>query len=564
MSKTRDTGFLGNVIKVDASGNVSFVSGSTTLATINTTGQLSGSSPVLSSSYALNADLLDGLDSTQFTLTSSFAAQTASFTAFTSSILSFTASQNILNGTYATTGSNTFKNPQTINSNLIVTGSITAQTLIVSTINATQSYSSGSNIFGNASSNTQTFTGSLLLTGSATFNGALTAGATTLNGNLEFASGYFINMPWASDTRTMWERYYSATYFQRISSNGSLRQLRIESNGAYGNASIVLDGQSNTTVTTTITSDKFVVVGASAFTSSAASPFTLYATDGSGEGHKIQWQTAYGPNRIVADIRGNASGAGGAFIIRVADTSATLQERLTITNVGKVTIPSGANGTSYFSMNYTSSNAGSREWAIGSDTAGWGSFSIGQATTQGGSTFSDKIIITSGGAVLIGRTTSGLSNGEGVTISGGSIQPETNGYVLYGNRTSSDGLFIGIRRNNVDVGSISVTTSATAFNTSSDYRLKQDLKEFNGLSIINSIKTYDYKWKIDSSRAYGVIAHEIQEILPYVVFGEKDEINEDETIKPQAVDYSKLVPILVKAIQEQQAQINELKAQING
>jgi hypothetical protein len=52
MSKTRDTGFLGNVIKVDASGNVSFVSGSTTLATLNTSGQLSGSSPVLSSSYA--------------------------------------------------------------------------------------------------------------------------------------------------------------------------------------------------------------------------------------------------------------------------------------------------------------------------------------------------------------------------------------------------------------------------------------------------------------------------------------------------------------------------------
>jgi hypothetical protein len=94
MSKTRDTGFLGNVIKVDASGNVSFVSGSTTLATINTSGQMSGSSPVLSSSYALNADLLDGLDSTQFTLTSSFAAQTASFTAFTASINAQTASIN--------------------------------------------------------------------------------------------------------------------------------------------------------------------------------------------------------------------------------------------------------------------------------------------------------------------------------------------------------------------------------------------------------------------------------------------------------------------------------------
>ena len=173
MSKVRDISNLSNIIKTDASGNVSFVSGSTTLATINTSGQLSGSSPVLSSSYALNADLLDGLDSTQFTLTSSFAAQTASFTAFT-------ASQNILNGTYATTGSNTFKNPQTINSNLIVTGSITAATLVVQTITSSVIYSSGSNVFGNNIANTQTFTGSLLLTGSATFNGALTAGTTNL------------------------------------------------------------------------------------------------------------------------------------------------------------------------------------------------------------------------------------------------------------------------------------------------------------------------------------------------------------------------------------------------
>ena len=163
------------------------------------------------------------------------------------------------------------------------------------------------------------------------------------------------------------------------------------------------------------------------------------------------------------------------------------------------------------------------------------------------------------GNVLIGRTTSGLTNGDGVTIGGGSIQPESTGYVFYGNRTTTDGLFMGIRRNNVDVGSISVTTSATAFNTSSDYRLKTDFKEFNALSIIDSITTYDFAWKIDNTRAYGVKAHELKQIVPYVVFGEKDEINEDETIKPQAVDYSKLVPVLVKAIQELKAENDTLK-----
>jgi hypothetical protein len=173
--------------------------------------------------------------------------------------------------------------------------------------------------------------------------------------------------------------------------------------------------------------------------------------------------------------------------------------------------------------------------------------------------FTQAMALLTNGNLLIGRTTSGLNNTEGVTISGGSIQLEATSYVMYGNRTTSDGLFMGIRRNNVDVGSITVTTSSTAFNTSSDYRLKQDLKEFNGLSIINSIKTYDYEWKIDNTRAYGVIAHELEEILPYAVFGKKDEINENGNIKPQAVDYSKLVPILIKSIQELEARIKQLE-----
>jgi len=169
MSKVRDISNLSNVIRTDASGNVSFVSGSTTLATINTSGQLSGSSPVLSSSYALNAtsasnaELLDGLDSTQFTLTSSFAAQTASFTAFTASVNSFTASQLVLNGTYATTGSNTFTGIQTINSNLVVTGSITAQTLVVQTITSSVDFVTGSTRFGTILGNTHIFSGSVTM-----------------------------------------------------------------------------------------------------------------------------------------------------------------------------------------------------------------------------------------------------------------------------------------------------------------------------------------------------------------------------------------------------------------
>jgi hypothetical protein len=101
-----------------------------------------------------------------FTVNGTDVASITSSAASITALNSYTASQNILNGTYATTGSNTFKNPQTINSNLIVTGSITAQTLVVQTVSSSVIYSSGSNVFGNNIANTQVMTGSVLITGS--------------------------------------------------------------------------------------------------------------------------------------------------------------------------------------------------------------------------------------------------------------------------------------------------------------------------------------------------------------------------------------------------------------
>ena len=153
MGKNQSASNLTNIIKQDASGNITFVSGSTTLMSVSSSGAVTTTGNVAgTASYASNAELLDGLDSTVFTLTSSFAA--------------FTASQNILNGTYATTGSNTFAGIQTVNSNLVVTGSITAQTLVVQTITSSVDFVTGSTRFGSLSSNTMQVTGSVLISGS--------------------------------------------------------------------------------------------------------------------------------------------------------------------------------------------------------------------------------------------------------------------------------------------------------------------------------------------------------------------------------------------------------------
>jgi hypothetical protein len=103
------------------------------------------------------------------------------------------------------------------------------------------------------------------------------------------------------------------------------------------------------------------------------------------------------------------------------------------------------------------------------------------------------------------------------------------------------------------VGYIASSTTATSYVTSSDYRLKEDLKDFNGLMMVLDIPVYDYKWKVDESRSYGVMADELQKVLPDAVSGEKD------AEQMQGVDYSKIVPLLIKSIQELKAEIELLK-----
>jgi hypothetical protein len=105
-------------------------------------------------------------------------------------------------------------------------------------------------------------------------------------------------------------------------------------------------------------------------------------------------------------------------------------------------------------------------------------------------------------------------------------------------------------------GTISYSGTTTNYNATSDYRLKEDLKDFEGLDKVSKIPVYDFKWKVDENRSYGVLAHELQEVLPQAVTGEKD------AEEMQMVDYSKIVPLLVKSIQELKANNDSLKARI--
>jgi hypothetical protein len=169
----------------------------------------------------------------------------------------------------------------------------------------------------------------------------------------------------------------------------------------------------------------------------------------------------------------------------------------------------------------------------------------------------ERMRITSSGDVCIGKTVTDYTVvGTQIEINGKAlgITRDIAGENIFLNRTSSQtGSFISFYYNNGGVGSITTNGSITSYNITSDYRLKEDFKSINGLDLISKIKIYDFKFKNSDFRMGGVIAHELQEVVPYAVNGEKD------AEEMQSVDYSKLVPILVQAIQELKAEIEILK-----
>lgn len=115
------------------------------------------------------------------------------------------------------------------------------------------------------------------------------------------------------------------------------------------------------------------------------------------------------------------------------------------------------------------------------------------------------------------------------------------------------------------VGNISVTTTGTTYNTTSDYRLKENIEPLPSvLEALAALKPCSFNFKLEpDSRVMGFIAHELAEIVPAAVTGEKDEVD-PETGAPiyQGVDLSKLVPLLVAALQELTTEVAMLKAKL--
>jgi len=120
---------------------------------------------------------------------------------------------------------------------------------------------------------------------------------------------------------------------------------------------------------------------------------------------------------------------------------------------------------------------------------------------------------------------------------------------------------IEFKNPNGSVGTITTSSSSTAYNTSSDYRLKENVNyTFDATTRLKELKPARFNFKADANTTVdGFLAHEVSSVVPEAITGTHNEVDEDGNPVYQGIDQSKLVPLLVKTIQELEARITQLE-----
>ena len=178
-------------------------------------------------------------------------------------------------------------------------------------------------------------------------------------------------------------------------------------------------------------------------------------------------------------------------------------------------------------------------------------------TADGASSVTERMRINSSGKLLLGttgNTTARLNIGFSHSASEVGIRLTPDATTATQMRFDNSG--------GTSTGTITTSGSGTAYNTSSDYRLKENVTtSWDATSRLKQLKPSRFNFKTDKDITIdGFLAHEVSSIVPEAVSGKKDAVDKDGNIDPQGIDQSKLVPLLVKTIQELEARIATLES----
>jgi len=182
----------------------------------------------------------------------------------------------------------------------------------------------------------------------------------------------------------------------------------------------------------------------------------------------------------------------------------------------------------------------------------------------------ERIRVDNGGTLLVGKSaTAPTTEGFEFRPDGLAIFTNSDGQNAQFRRTATTSTYqqsIAFFGGSMDtgVGSISVNSSSTSYNTTSDYRLKKNVTEVaDPVDAVMALNPVEFSFVADpSNRVSGFLAHEVQAVIPNAVTGEKDAVDENGDPVYQSVDHSKIVPMLTAALQKALGEIETLKAEV--